>query len=504
VVWVVGLCLLLTSEGYSQDTVDVTFYYHAPSSPTIYAVGEYNGWNSSSNAMTYVGGNVWRCTVRVTEGTYTGGAVEYKFFNGNSTWPNDPLNPRSDNNHNGNSILYLHNPVIYHLATTDQITGNSLSTLVPSNNPIINAYIYPALHSSIDTGSIVLRVDTTTLTGIGNYYNSVEQQFQLAVPFYLPNGPHKAYLSVGANTDSISFTVSAGAVQILTHGGFSTRYSSRTLMGIVQDTSIHSVKIVRAGVDTVVMSASGGNFSGVVNLAEGLNTFRALVDSPSVTLSDPITITRIVDHRPNAVVQISAGPSNNVVLSASSSTDPDGHGLTFAWKDDPRSPLGLTGKSDSSVSISMPTQPGEYYFSLIAQDSLQNADTTDAYFIVNTDSSLTVPGYASNPSWVKQARIYFLFPKAFSSTQNLAGVTARLSYIKAMGFNVIWLMPVMKNASPIDQGYGPGYNIVDFYDVAPEYGTNADLLNLVNQAHSLGIRVILDITPNHTSRFHPF
>ena len=66
------------------------------------------------------------------------------------------------------------------------------------------------------------------------------------------------------------------------------------------------------------------------------------------------------------------------------------------------------------------------------------------------------------------------------------------------------MMPVMKNAYPIDQHYGPGYNIVDFYTVAPEYGTNDDFKNFIAQAHALGIKVILDVTPNHTSRSHPW
>jgi glycosidase len=73
-----------------------------------------------------------------------------------------------------------------------------------------------------------------------------------------------------------------------------------------------------------------------------------------------------------------------------------------------------------------------------------------------------------------------------------------------MGYNIIWLMPVMRNRYPINNGTGPGYDITDFYTVAPEYGTNADLRNFITRAHQLGIKVILDITPNHSSAGHPF
>ena len=120
------------------------------------------------------------------------------------------------------------------------------------------------------------------------------------------------------------------------------------------------------------------------------------------------------------------------------------------------------------------------------------------------DGSLENPGIASNPAWAKQARVYFLFPKAASVAGTIPGAAARIPEIKRLGFNVIWMMPVMENDYPINNGTGPGYRIVDFYRVAPEYGTNQDFKNFVAQAHAAGIKVILDVTPNHTSRFHPW
>jgi glycosidase len=91
-----------------------------------------------------------------------------------------------------------------------------------------------------------------------------------------------------------------------------------------------------------------------------------------------------------------------------------------------------------------------------------------------------------------------------SDAGTLNAAAQRLSIIHDMGFNIIWMMPVMVNAYPINNQGGPGYNIIDFYNVAPEYGTNQDFKNFVSQAHSLGMKVILDVTPNHTSRFHPW
>jgi cyclomaltodextrinase / maltogenic alpha-amylase / neopullulanase len=236
-----------------------------------------------------------------------------------------------------------------------------------------------------------------------------------------------------------------------------------------------------------------------------MNSFKAIVDTNGVIVgSDSMTITLLVNHTPYAKVSVSSFTSSQVTLSASGSTDPDGRTLTFTWIDDPKTSLVLNGRQGSSVTVAKPILPGEYYFYLIASNSSGLADTTRSYFIVDDSGSCTSPTIASNPEWAKRARVYFLFPKAFTSAGTIPAAAQRLQYIHDMGFNVIWMMPVMKNAYPIDQHYGPGYNIVDFYNVAPEYGTNNDFNNFISQAHALGIKVILDVTPNHTSRFHPW
>ena len=71
-----------------------------------------------------------------------------------------------------------------------------------------------------------------------------------------------------------------------------------------------------------------------------------------------------------------------------------------------------------------------------------------------------------------------------------------------MGFNTIWFMPIMRNVN-MDQ-IGGGYNVIDFYTVDPKLGTNEDFKALVGRAHELGIRIILDLTVNHSSPDHPW
>lgn len=93
--------------------------------------------------------------------------------------------------------------------------------------------------------------------------------------------------------------------------------------------------------------------------------------------------------------------------------------------------------------------------------------------------------------------MYEVNERAFSSSGNFAGITARLDSIKALGVNVVWLMPI----HPIGtiNSVNSSYSIKNYKGVNPEFGTLADLKTLVNKAHDLDMAVILDWAANHTA-----
>ena len=100
----------------------------------------------------------------------------------------------------------------------------------------------------------------------------------------------------------------------------------------------------------------------------------------------------------------------------------------------------------------------------------------------------------------EDAVIYQVNIRAFSQGGNLAGVTARLDSIKAVGANVVYLMPIY----PVGQATGTHpdnspYAVKDYRAVNPEFGTLADLRTLVDAAHQRGLSVMLDWVANHTS-----
>jgi maltose alpha-D-glucosyltransferase/alpha-amylase len=110
----------------------------------------------------------------------------------------------------------------------------------------------------------------------------------------------------------------------------------------------------------------------------------------------------------------------------------------------------------------------------------------------------------NNPQWLENAVFYEIYPQSFQDSNadgigDIKGIIDRLPYISNLGCNAIWLNPCFE--SPF---FDAGYDISDYKKVAPRYGTNEDLKNLFNTAHKLGIHIILDLVPGHTSIYHPW
>jgi glycosidase len=508
----VAIGLLFVAETlYAQDSVDVTFRYSPPTAQSlVYLVGEFNGWNNQAWPMTPMGNNTFIKTARLALGGAPGGRVtgayQYKFYYpGLSSWPNDPLNHHSNPSDNNNSVLYVRDPTIYQFVPNER-TGD-----VRASNPEISAYIFPKVGSTIDTSTIALTVGEKTYRGLGASYDLSTRQLRFRIPDALRNGVYPVMLRAGATADSTSVRIQAGFVQITSLGDFTTRKAVRTIYGVVEDTSIHQVRITRNTLDTITASVSAGQFSAVVPLAEGKNSLQALVrDSEGSTrVSEAVAFTYLAPHAPDAdIYLISAGP--NIILSAQGSSDPDSGQsarLKYFWMADANNPqiiAGVSGASTSQVIVAAPSAPGDYFFTLVAEDPDGNRDTTRNYFSVLPDRSVERSTIASSPRWARQGRLYEMFFKSMTPQGTINAALPYLPYLKSLGVNILWVMPVMENAAPINNRSGPGYNIKNLFKVAPEYGTNEDFKNFVKQAHALGLKVILDVTPNHTSYLHPF
>lgn len=104
--------------------------------------------------------------------------------------------------------------------------------------------------------------------------------------------------------------------------------------------------------------------------------------------------------------------------------------------------------------------------------------------------------------WWETALFYQIYPRSFYDTNgdgigDIRGVTAKLQYLKDTGIDATWLSPVFKSPQR-----DFGYDVSDFLEIDALFGTNADMEDLFAEARKLGIRVILDFVPNHSSIEH--
>ena len=108
----------------------------------------------------------------------------------------------------------------------------------------------------------------------------------------------------------------------------------------------------------------------------------------------------------------------------------------------------------------------------------------------------------STSEWWRQAVVYQIYPRSFADANadgigDLRGISSRIGYLATLGIDAVWLSPFY----PSDLADG-GYDVIDYRDIDPRIGTLADFEALVAALHEHGIRVIIDIVPNHSSNNH--
>jgi alpha-glucosidase len=119
-----------------------------------------------------------------------------------------------------------------------------------------------------------------------------------------------------------------------------------------------------------------------------------------------------------------------------------------------------------------------------------------------TEAPPVATGRSSDPNWWKTAVFYQIYPRSFADSNgdgegDLNGIRARLDYLRDLGIDALWLSPFY--VSPMSDG---GYDVADPCDVDPRFGTLGDFDEMVAAAHDRGIKITVDLVPNHFSDQH--
>jgi cyclomaltodextrinase / maltogenic alpha-amylase / neopullulanase len=191
---------------------------------------------------------------------------------------------------------------------------------------------------------------------------------------------------------------------------------------------------------------------------------------------------------------------DTAILHADVLQNPYAEELTFYWKAQNGNPAEskITLFQTPTATAVIPLQSGKYYFNLEVGSRHDSLILTT--YCERTDAGLKAFSFTNGySSWINDAIIYEITPYKFVENGRLSDITAKLAEIHSTGVNTIWLQPVFQSSRN-----GQGYDVVDFLKVNSRLGTEEDLRILISTAKDLGMRVILDIVPNHTSLHHPY
>jgi alpha-glucosidase len=114
----------------------------------------------------------------------------------------------------------------------------------------------------------------------------------------------------------------------------------------------------------------------------------------------------------------------------------------------------------------------------------------------------SLPGALARPEWWRDAVIYQVYPRSFADANgdgmgDLPGVISRLDHLVELGVDALWLSPFYRSPQ-----HDAGYDVADYRSVDPRFGSLDDADRLIGEAHARGLRVIVDLVPNHTSSEH--
>jgi glycosidase len=267
---------------------------------------------------------------------------------------------------------------------------------------------------------------------------------------------------------------------------------------------------VRSALGRVEASPAQGRFAAVVRLPSGESAVRvACVGRGGAVLGRAEVLYRVrLADRPEARLRLAITEGGLALEAGGSATRPVTRAplTAFRFASDASNPEPLSTAEGAPLAdargprvlLRPPRRDGVYVVRLEVRDGEGGRDAAEAYFRV-AGGAVLLPDLARDPPpWAERAVVYGAVPFLFGEPP-LRAVLERLPALAALGVNTLWLTPVQ------DAPEGDfGYEVLDHFTLRASFGEPADLEALVGEAHRLGVRVLLDFVPNHTSSQHPY
>lgn len=262
---------------------------------------------------------------------------------------------------------------------------------------------------------------------------------------------------------------------------------------------------------------NGDTFGATVRLRPGANTVQAIATTGASTIhSHSVIHTVRLSPRPTARITLSIG-DNGISLdgTGSEASEYDAAPITgFSWfvRSNDRGARVATGTPEAPdgsfpeaavnhegmLTLPIPRTDGEYLVSLTVSDDRARDDTATAMVAVEQGRARRVDPVREEAAWTEGATLYGIVVRNVGDG-TFQSVIDRLDDLADLSIAALWLAPI---TSSIPGHFG--YEVTDYFDVRPEYGTLADFKRLVDEAHARDIRVLVDVVPNHTSIEHPY
>jgi cyclomaltodextrinase / maltogenic alpha-amylase / neopullulanase len=260
--------------------------------------------------------------------------------------------------------------------------------------------------------------------------------------------------------------------------------------------------MVLVGSQVYPFQADGGMFEVAVVLEDSVSSVSACTSDGS-TCSSAITWTLGYEPRPEVLLEAES-EGNEITLRARVLDNPTGETLLFEWSADDAnpSPVALTIVSDSVATVAIGAgSKGEYYFNVDVRAG--DGSPRRARTFVTVDSSSVQPFDIArdHAAWIDSVTLYEIAPWYFARncTDKFACIEAKLEEIASLGIGAIWLQPTFPSV-----GGGQAYDVTDYFGVWSVLGDEDGLRSLIQRAKELGLKVLLDFVPNHTSIQHPY